>query len=163
MTQETQSQEIIPGGEINQPPPEAPAPKPPPVADHMGRSKFVTFDVEGRIERAGFGVPPEGAVILGLDEKVADLARLYVDGESGLVPRPELPAPTLEGDDLSVPSGPVGTVLSVVDAVSDEIMWQETTDEALAAHVLTVPDPGRYVVSVEPPFPWLPVQVEFVK
>ncbi len=129
----------------------------------MSRKKFIVFDEEGRIERAGFGAPPENAVIMPSDESVYDLSRLFVDGENGLTARPEVSAPTLYGDSLSVPSGPEGTLLQVIDKMSGDVMWETVTDASLTAHVLTLPDPGQYVVIVEPPFPWLPVQTEFEK
>lgn len=127
------------------------------------RQHYIIIDGDGLVEAAGFGVAPEGAVIVGSQMSPFDLSRLYVDGENGLVPRPEAASPTIDGDDLSLPSGPEGTRLRVVDRVSDEIMWEQVTDGELAAYVLTLPDAGTYIVDIAPPPPWLPVQVEFVK
>lgn len=126
-------------------------------------SHYILFGEFGEVIGAGFGIPPEGAIITDNKMSIQEQARLYVDGENGLVPRPEVPTPTLSGDDLSIPSGPEGTVLKVVDRVSDEVMWEMTTDANLTAHVLTLPDPGIYVVDIDPPFPYLAVQVEFTK
>ncbi|KEJ93992.1 hypothetical protein SAMN05444149_108109 [Pseudosulfitobacter pseudonitzschiae] len=123
---------------------------------------YAIIDQDGFVEGAGFGVPPVGAVVV---DRVglADLLLMHVDGEAGLVPRPAIAAPVLDGDSLSLPSGPVGTRLRVVDRVSDEVLWQAVTDGGLVAHVLTLPDPGSYVVDIEPPLPFVPVQLEFVK
>lgn len=161
----SEEQEIMPGEEPNQAPAPAPdpVPAPVPVQPEDGRRKFVLFDEAGEVAGAGFGLPPAGAIVMDVTEKVADLARLYVDGENGLSPRPEVPTPVLDGDSLSLPAGPVGTRLRVIDPVLDEIMWEAVTDESLTAHVLTLPDAGRYVVDIEPPFPWMPQQAEFIK
>jgi len=123
---------------------------------------YIIIDQDGLVISAGCGTPPEGAIIMDRAE-LRDLSRLYVDGANGLVPRPVVPEPTLEGDSLSVPSGPVGTRLRVVDKVSDEILWESVTDETLTAHDLTLADPGIYVVDIAPPSPWIGAQMEFSK
>ncbi|MFC6640810.1 MULTISPECIES: hypothetical protein [Sulfitobacter] len=123
---------------------------------------YIVIDQDGLVVSAGVGIPPVGAIIVDRAE-VRDLRRLYVDGANGLVPRPAVPGATLEGDSLSVPSGPAGTRLRVVDRVSDEILWQHVTEAAGAAHVLTLADPGAYVVDIDPPSPWIGVQMEFAK
>lgn len=123
---------------------------------------YIIIDQDGLVASAGFGTPPEGAINVGRAE-LRDLNKLYVDGANGLVPRPEIAPPTLNGDDLSIPSGPEGTTSKVVDKVSDEILWENVTDETLTAHVLTLADPGTYVVDIHPPSPWIGAQMEFSK
>lgn len=127
------------------------------------KNHFILFNESGDVSGAGFGIPPEGAIITDDEMSIQERARLYVDGENGLVPRPEVPAPTLSGDDLSIPSGPEGTVLKVMDKVSDEVMWEMTTDNNLTDHVLTLPDAGTYAVEIDPPHPWLYSYMEFSK
>ena len=125
--------------------------------------QYVTFDDEGMIVSAGFGTPPEGAVIVDGTLSASDLLGLYVDGGNGLVPRPKVTAPNIVDDILTIPAGPNGTLLRLFDQISGEIMWQTTTDDTEIEHVLTLPDHGTYAVEVEPPFPWVSMQVEFVK
>tara|TARA_R110000850_G_scaffold233967_3_gene358855 strand:+ start:664 stop:1050 length:387 start_codon:yes stop_codon:yes gene_type:complete len=127
------------------------------------KQHFVIIGPEGFVEAAGFGNPPEGAIIVDSSLCVFDLSLLYVDGANGLVPRPTLATPTLDGDDLSIPSGPEGTRLRVVDRLADEVMWEVVTGADLTTHVLTLPDAGTYIVDIDPPMPWVPLQVEFKK
>lgn len=123
---------------------------------------YIIIDQDGLVITAGFGIPPEGAIITDHAE-LRDLSRLYVDGANGLVPRPATPSPTLEGDSLSVPSGPSGTRLRVVDRISDEILWEQIADGEVTTYVLTLSDPGIYIVDIDPPAPWIGQQVEFSK
>ena len=124
---------------------------------------FVIIGPDDMVEAAGFGIVPEGAIIVDNALSVSDLSLLYVDGANGLVPRPVVATPVLSGDDLSIPSGPEGTRLRVIDRITDEVMWEEVTDANLTAYVLTLPDPGTYVVDINPPLPWVPNQTEFSK
>lgn len=122
---------------------------------------FVIIDADGLAESAGYGYPPEGAIITDGAEGIDAMNRLYVDGANGLVPRPVIPAPVLEGDTVTVASLPEGSLVRVEDLTGMEQMLSHTAGADDTGLTLTLPDAGRYYILIEPPLPYLGAELEF--
>jgi hypothetical protein len=121
----------------------------------MTRAHYLIFNENGDIEGAGFGIPPEGAVIADHALAPDQLAAMYVDGANGLALRPRTPPPVVEGRQVTIPAPPLGTVVRVIDAQMAEVML-DTTTEAEGDVVISLADAGDYEISAEAPWPFLP-------
>jgi len=120
-------------------------------------------DAAGLVEVAGFGPPPDGAVVMDSQIPVDLLGQIFIDGENGFAPRPDVPAPVLVGDVLTLPVYPEGSLIRVEDVAGSETMFSHVSVDGDVETEITLPDAGRYFVLIEPPAPYLPTELDFTK
>ena len=119
--------------------------------------KYVVIDENGYVTSGGFNqIVPAGAIVIGNE---IDGHRLFVDGENGLVARPQSPAPVEVIGGYSVADCPTGTRIQVVDTIGDEVLLDYTTITALEVVDFDLPDAGEYCVMVTSPLPYLMTSV----
>jgi hypothetical protein len=124
-------------------------------------SHYVVIDIDGLVSAAGFGLPPDGAVVVAGGIPLGDLSTLFVDGESGLVPRPDIEAPALDGSTLTIPACPAGSVIRLEDLIGGDILFIRVAEVGDDPIEITLPDAGRYFALIEPPAPYMPSALEF--
>lgn len=118
----------------------------------------------GRTAPAGFlevvpGEPGAGQVRTGQVPLLSELAEMMLV-EGVLLPRPRSPQPYMAGARIIVPPCPEGTVITVCDMVGLEIMGEIITGTDDQDEVIELPDPGKYVVEVQAPPPFVMSKLE---
>lgn len=124
------------------------------------KQSYMVFDNAGEIVETGFGFPPEGAILI--DRSQGSRAPLYIDGENGWAERPSLEPISQDGNVITFGNYPEGSVIKVVDIISDEVMAEIEITSEYVNEPLQITDSGEYLVSVEPPMPFLPFQGVFL-
>lgn len=122
---------------------------------------FVTLDVNGYVEAAGFGpIPPDGAIIVDANSDHAVLLRSYVNGANGLVARPLAPEMTRVGNTFSLQPSPAATQVLVYDLIGEELLLDHLTTAQDEALVVELQDAGSYHFEITAPLPYLPRDFE---
>lgn len=105
-------------------------------------------------------VPPDGFIAVeGGNLSLLELANcMLVEGV--LVLRPVSPEPYVENGQIIVPPCPIGTEISVSDVLGHEVMGIITTESDELPEEISFPDPGRYRVEVQAPFPHIYSAIE---
>jgi hypothetical protein len=123
---------------------------------------YVKTDEAGIVEQVNVSADPvEGftEVVLEPGYTIADVG--YMMKLNGvLVPRPFSPVPYVENNQIIVPPCPIGTKISVSDVVGHEVMGIFITESDELPEEISFPDPGRYRVEVQAPFPHIYSAIE---
>lgn len=114
---------------------------------------FILFDDDSNITGAGMSrIVPKGAVVVD-PAPVKDLALSYVDPELGILRKPASLTPTIEGNLFTLAACPLGTVVQVVDAIGDEILFEYTTLLEAETVEFQLSEAGEYQITVTSPAP----------
>ncbi|WP_375227492.1 hypothetical protein [Roseobacter sp. S98] len=90
----------------------------------------------------------------------AELTRMMLDGQGGLVPRPVSPGVSSAGTQHTVAGCPLGTEIAIFDLSGNEELHRLTVAAEGTSEVIDLPDPGRYQIEVQAPMPALPTYTE---
>jgi|UPI00055A017B hypothetical protein len=123
--------------------------------------KFIKVGVDGMVQQAMLSrVAQDGfSEVIGPQMSLQELAECMVV-EGALIPRPLSPQPYVDGSQIIVPPCPEGTVITVFDINGLEIMGEIITVTDDQDEVIELPDPGKYVIEVQAPVPFLITKLE---
>ena len=100
---------------------------------------------------------PFGAIALPRGADVTALMRMMRVGGVWV----ERPLPIVQTDQTGVTTvtladAPTGTTCRIIDLLTDDLLFAGQSE---AGAIWTLPDPGLYAVEIDPPLPWLPVNL----
>ena len=100
---------------------------------------------------------PDGAIALPRGADVTALMRMMlVDGVWVDRPRPIVQTDQTGVTTVTLAAAPTGTMCRIIDLLTDDLLF---AGSAPVASVWTLPDPGHYAVEIDPPLPWLPINL----
>jgi len=124
---------------------------------------YIRSDQDGYVTEAGRATSlPVGAVAVpDYGGNLRALGRSMVTG-GVLVPRPQSPGVQSTGTQHSITAMSIGTTVTVIDAIADQIMTTHIASANDETFTFNLPDPGRYEIHVAAPAPALPTFAEVV-